>query len=263
MRRRESLVQVQMNDVDAHVAGSGDAYQRVHVRAIHVYQPAGVMHDAANLLDVSFEQAERVGIGQHQARHIAVPAQLAQVIEIGQAFGRRANSLDIETRQMRRGGIRSMRGIGNQHRAAQCRLLLAVARVDERANDHNTGHLAVRAGRRLQRNAGQTGDFGEVLLKFVNHFERTLRFSFGSQRVKIRKARNARDFFVQARVIFHRAGAERVQAKVDRIIPGRDACEVANYVHLADFGQALEIVFALKLRRNDFVERGFRNVERR
>ena len=59
------------------------------------------------------------------------------------------------------------------------------------------------------------------------------------------------------------AGTERVQAKVDRIIPGRDACEVANYVHLADFGQAFEIVFALKSGRNDFVERGFRNVERR
>jgi len=36
------------------------------------------MHDAANLLDVSFEESKRVWVGQHQARNVANSAKLAQ-----------------------------------------------------------------------------------------------------------------------------------------------------------------------------------------
>ena len=65
--------------------------------------------------------------------------------------------------------IRSVSTVGNQHRTPFCRRFIAVARINEGANDHDTGHLAVRAGRGLQRNAGQAGDLGEVLLQLVNH----------------------------------------------------------------------------------------------
>ena len=127
------------------------------------------------------------------------------------------------------------------------RRFLAVARIDKRANDHDAGHLAVRAGGRLQRNARQSGDFGEMLLKFVNDFQRALRFCLGSERMQICKARDTRDLFIQARVVLHRARAERVHALIDRIIPGRDAREVTNHVDFSYFGHAFEIVVALKL----------------
>src|SRR5260370_36494578 len=54
-----------------------------------------------------------------------------------------------------------------------------------------------------------------------------------------------------------------MQAGVDRIIPGGHSREVADLVYFGDFRHAGVIIFALKLRRNDFVERGFRNIERR
>ena len=92
---------------------------------------------------------------------------------------------------------------------------MAIARVDKSANDHDAGHLAVRAGGRLQRNAGQAGDFREVLLKFVDNFQRALRLGFRSQRVKIRKAGDARHLFVQPRVVFHRARTQRIHAQID------------------------------------------------
>ena len=92
VRSRKSLVQVEMDNVDAHVAGSRHAHQRVHVRAVHVNQPARLMHDPANLLNVSFEEPERVRVRQHQAGNVPAGTELAQVIEIGQSLCRSSES---------------------------------------------------------------------------------------------------------------------------------------------------------------------------
>src|SRR2546422_9672737 len=60
VRRGKSLVQVEMNHIDAHVARPRDAHQRVHVGAVHVHETSCVMNDATNLLDVFLKQAEGV-----------------------------------------------------------------------------------------------------------------------------------------------------------------------------------------------------------
>ena len=80
MRCRKSFVQVQVNDINAHVAGARNPYERVHVRAVHVNQPACVVDDLTNLFDAALKQTDRIRVRQHQARHIARRAQLAQVI---------------------------------------------------------------------------------------------------------------------------------------------------------------------------------------
>ena len=98
MRRRKSFVQVEVNHVHAHIAGTRHADERIHVRAVHVNQPARFMHYPANLLDVFFKEAERVRVGQHQSRHIAMRAQLAQVFQVREAFARRANRLHVKAR---------------------------------------------------------------------------------------------------------------------------------------------------------------------
>src|ERR1041384_4215193 len=93
-----------------------------------------------------------------------------------------------------------------------------VALIEKRTDDHDARHLAMRACRWLQRNAGQSGDFREMLLEFVNTLERALRVVFFSQRVEIREAGNSRPSFVEARVVFHRTRAEWIHAEIDRVI---------------------------------------------
>ena len=68
VRRRKRLVQIQVHHVDAEVTRPRDTHQRVHVRAIHVDQRALFVQDLGNLLDVLFEHAHRVRIGDHQRR---------------------------------------------------------------------------------------------------------------------------------------------------------------------------------------------------
>src|SRR5580704_3892676 len=51
-----------------------------------------------------------------------------------------------------------------------------------------------------------------------------------------------RDEFVHAWVVFHRAGAERVHAEVNGVVPGGKPREVPNYFDFADFGKAFDRV---------------------
>jgi aconitase A len=70
VRLRERLVQVEVDDVEPHVAGPRDPHHRVEVRAVVVERRAGVVHDPRDLLDVAVEQPERVRVREHQAGHV-------------------------------------------------------------------------------------------------------------------------------------------------------------------------------------------------
>ena len=56
------------------------------------------------------------------------------------------------------------------------------------------------------------------------------------------EAVEARDEFVYARIVFHGAGAERIHAEIDGVIPGGEAREVADDFDFADFGEAFDFV---------------------
>src|SRR6266404_1337597 len=46
--------------------------------------------------------------------------------------------------------------------------------------------------------------------------------------------------FIDARVVLHRAGAERIDAQIDSVVPGRKTREVAKHFNLADFGKPFD-----------------------
>src|ERR1700719_657259 len=58
---------------------------------------------------------------------------------------------------------------------------------------------------------------------------------------------DARDEFVDARIVFHGAGAEGIHAEVDRVVPRREAREVANDFDFADFGESRNALVAMSL----------------
>ena len=63
-------MQVQVHDVEAHVPGTDHAHERVHVGAVIVQQAAGGVNQRSNGLDLCLEQAQRVGVGHHDAGYI-------------------------------------------------------------------------------------------------------------------------------------------------------------------------------------------------
>src|SRR5262245_10294054 len=161
---------------------------------------------------------------------------------------------------MRRGWIGAVSGVGNQHRASM-RSGGAVTLIEKCTDDHDPGHLTVHACGWLQRYGRQAGDFCEVLLELVNHFERALCILFVSQRVQVGEAGDSRHTFVETRVVFHGARSEGVHAEIDRVVPGGHANEVTYHVDFAHFRHAFEIIITTKLVRDAQLD--FLNIERR
>ena len=123
------------------------------------------------------------------------------------------------------------------------------------------GHLAVRARRGLQRDRIHAGDFDQAFAQRFQNVQRALRNFLRLVGMPVRDSFHPRHRFVHARVVLHRARAQRIHAEIDRIIPGGKPGEVANDFDLAHFGHVAEI-FSLrcteKLRSIDF-----RHIERR
>ena len=81
-----------------------------------------------------------------------------------------------------------MRGVGDDDRVA--RFLAPVGEV--RPHEHEAGQLALRAGRRLERDGVEAGDLGEDLLQAPHELERALRAVLLLERVQVAEARAAR-----------------------------------------------------------------------
>ncbi len=59
-----------MQDIHAKVRRASDTHKSVHVRPVHVNQPAPGVNQARDLPDLGFEDAQRIGIRQHQPRDV-------------------------------------------------------------------------------------------------------------------------------------------------------------------------------------------------
>ena len=154
------------------------------------------------------------------------------MFEIDRAVGVRLDGLDLIAAEARRGRIGAVRRVGDQRDVSRG----VAARFEAGADHHEAGHLAVRAGGRLQTDAGQTRDLGQRVFKLLDHFQSALRQLVGLTGAS-REAVDARHALVEPRVVLHRARAERVHPEIDRVVPRREPREVADDVDLADFGQ--------------------------
>src|SRR5262249_37835172 len=72
----------------------------------------------------------------------------------------------------------------------------------------------------------------------MKNFQAALGDFIGLVRMLRGDAVETRNEFVDARVVFHGAGTERIHSEVDRVIPGRKAREVAHDFDFTDLGQA-------------------------
>ena len=115
VRGGEGLVQVEVHDVDAEVAGPGDAEDGVEVGAVVVDQPARLVDGRDDLLDVLVPEAERVRVGDHQPGGVGADRR-AQRVEIAVAarIGRDGDHLEAgHHRRGRVGAVGASRGPGS------------------------------------------------------------------------------------------------------------------------------------------------------
>ena len=70
MGNAEGLVEIEVANIRAQLAGSAEAYQRVHIGAIQIDLAAMIMNDRADIADRALEHPVCRGIGDHQRREM-------------------------------------------------------------------------------------------------------------------------------------------------------------------------------------------------
>src|SRR5207253_3608230 len=112
------------------------------------------------------------------------------------------------------------------------------ARREICADEQEPGQLALRTGRGLERDRIQTRHLREDLLQPPHQLERALRSFFVLERMQASETRERSEALVDPRVVFHRAGAEWIEAGVDAEVARRELREVANELELRHLGKA-------------------------
>ena len=159
MRNAEGLVQVEMADIGAVVAGPRQPDLRVQVGAVEIDLSAMAMHDVADLADVLLEHAVGGGIGDHDRGEIArVLRRLgAQIVDVDIAARIAGDHHHFHAGHLRGSRIGAVRRGGDQ---ADVAMRLA-ARGMIGADRQQTGIFALRAGIRLQRDRVVAGDVAQ------------------------------------------------------------------------------------------------------
>ncbi len=196
------------------------------------------MGQAADLQDVALEQAAGVRVGDHDGRHVRTQlgGQVghvdAAVVGLGYFHDRIADE----------GGGGRVGAVGrgrDQHLAAL--LMLALGFVGG-ADGHQAAQLAVRAGLGRQGHRRHPRQRRQPVGQLVHQLQRALNRRLRLQRVDVREARQARHLLVQARVVLHRARAQRIQRQVDGVVLLAQAHIVAHGLWLRQAGQADRIL---------------------
>ena len=99
------------------------------------------------------------------------------------------------------------------------------------------GELALGARRGLEADRVEPGDLAEDPLEVPLQLERALRGVVVGERVEVAEAREPDEPLVDARVVLHRAGAERVEARVDAEVAARELGEMAQHLGLGELGK--------------------------
>ena len=85
-----------MDDINAHIARSGNTHESIHIRPVHINKAASRVDCVADLLDVPLKNADRIRICKHQSSHAPLIAEFPKVRHVRQSLGSRADGFDRE-----------------------------------------------------------------------------------------------------------------------------------------------------------------------
>jgi hypothetical protein len=179
MGRAERLVQVEVHDVEPGLARPEAAEDGVEVRAVHVADGARLADRGSDLVDLVLEDAERAGVRDHQRGDVR-PQRGAQRGEVDPAALVRADGDRLVTDHGRRGRVRAVGAVGDEHLRA--RLVLPVGAM-EGTRHEQPRQLPVRASRGLQAHRREAADLLEQLREQPHELQAALAERLGIERV--------------------------------------------------------------------------------
>ena len=226
-------MQIQVHDVDAKIAGPRHSHQRIHIGAVHVNQAASGVDNIRNPADFRFESSQRIGIGQHQSCHIGIHG-AGEVNHVDATLFIRLEGAHLVAGNGHAGRVRAMRGIRNQNVLAG---IAALGKIG--VNHQDAGQLSLRSGGGLKGNGIHAGYFLKAAGGFVQNPQAALGQRLRRVGMLRRQARQSRYHFIDAGVVLHGAGTERIKSRVHAVVPGGKPRKVADDIQLGNFRKAL------------------------
>ena len=205
---------------------------RVQVGAVVVQQATRIVTIVCDFDDVALENAQRRRVGQHDAGCLRPDARLER-LEIDVAVRAGRNLPDHAATHGRGRRVGAVRRVGHDNFVA----LVVAARLVIGLNHGDAGQLALRARHRRQRHALHAGHVLEHFLQLEHAGQKALAVTDRTQRVPTRKTGQQSQRITGARVVLHRARAERIELRVDREVLLRQAREVPHDLQLGGFRQ--------------------------
>ena len=168
MRCGERLVQVDVHNVEAHIARTAFAEKCVEICSVVIHQAASLMNEFRNLQDTRLEDAQRIGIGHHHGCHLTshFTEKLAKMLDIDCSVSKALHLHDFKSADCCRGRVSAVSRVGNQNLCASDILSVFVISTD----DHQTGQLAMSPSTGIQGEFLQTGKLGKRFLQVVIDF---------------------------------------------------------------------------------------------
>ncbi len=178
-------MQVEVDDVKAHVARPAAAENGVGVGTVVVQQAAGIVDDLGDFQNVFFEQAERVRDSSASGPRSSVRPAFAAASTSTLPRSLERNLHDSVAAHGRAGRVGAVGRVGDDDFDPLCpspRVFVV------RLHDHEAQQLAVGARGGLQCRPAQPGDFAQILLQGVHQFQRALHRLLGLVRMHMGKA---------------------------------------------------------------------------
>ncbi len=207
VRGGERLVQVHVDDVEAHVARPGHAQDGVEIGAVVIKQPADPVDGRRDGGDVLLEEAQGVRVGQHDAGHLVVE-DAVQGGHVDAATGVARHRDGLVSAKGHRGRVGAMCRVGNDHLGPHRSLGLV-----PRPHEQQAGELPGGTGCRLQRRGCHPGDGTEGFLELDEKGEPPLDERCRCRRMHAGQSGQGGDCVAHLGVVLHGAGAERVGAR--------------------------------------------------
>ena len=140
----EGLVQVQVDDVEAHVAGPHHTQDGVEIGTVVVEETTDLVDGIGDGHDVLLEEPQGVRVGEHDPGHVLVEHR-AQRLEVDTTALVARDRDDLVAAQCHRGRIGAVGGVGDDHLVPG----VPCGRVPG-SHEQEAGQLAGRARRGLQ-----------------------------------------------------------------------------------------------------------------
>ena len=226
-------MQIQVDQIKAHVAGPGHPHDGVEVGSVVVAQAPRVVDDPGDLQNIGIEQAQGVGVGEHEPGGVR-PGGRAQGLQVHAALGIGGHVDHSEAAHGGGGRVGAVGGIGDQDLGPGWVPPVQVVFFYHQQG----GELPVGPGGGLEGHLVHAGDLAQELLRPAQHLQAALDRIGALEGVDSGKTGQSGQLLVDLGIILHGAGAQGIKPVVDPVGPAAQGGVVPGQVHLGHLRQA-------------------------